>query len=64
MSTTADFAGVVQGKKKFKFGVRKYNRCQCCGRARGFLRAFEMCRICFRLRSLKGEVPGVVKASW
>ena len=40
------------------------NRCRICGRARGFLRKFEMCRICFRGLALKGEIPGVVKASW
>ena len=61
MSTAADFAAI--GKKK-KFKVREYNRCLICGRGRGFLRKFQMCRICLRLRALRGEVPGVVKASW
>jgi len=44
--------------------VRKYNRCRNCGRPRGFLRKFEMCRICFRKYSLAGDIPGVIKASW
>jgi small subunit ribosomal protein S14 len=35
-----------------------------CGRSRAFLRKFNMCRICFRNLSLKGEIPGVMKASW
>lgn len=61
MSTSADFAAI--GKKK-KFAVREYRRCLVCGRARGFLRKFEMCRLCFRQRALRGEIPGVVKASW
>ncbi|MBI5854436.1 MAG: type Z 30S ribosomal protein S14 [Nitrospirae bacterium] len=47
-----------------KFEVRAYNRCQLCGRVRGFLRRFKMCRICFRFLSLRGEIPGVTKASW
>jgi len=47
-----------------KFKVRQYNRCPLCGRVRGFLRRFRMCRICFRLLSLRGEIPGVTKASW
>ena len=47
-----------------KFGVRGYNRCNRCGRARAFLRKFGLCRICFRDMSLKGEIPGVRKASW
>jgi small subunit ribosomal protein S14 len=51
-------------KRKLKYKVRKRNRCRICGRARGFLRKFEMCRICFRGLALKGEIPGVVKASW
>ena len=39
-------------------------RCQRCGRPRAFLRQFGICRICFRELALKGEIPGVVKASW
>src|SRR5437763_434858 len=34
------------------------------GRPRAYLRKFEMCRLCFRELALKGEVPGIVKASW
>jgi len=49
---------------KPKFSTRAYNRCGICGRVHGFLRRFEMCRICFRLLSLKGEIPGVRKSSW
>ncbi len=51
-------------KKAPKFEVRKRNRCKLCGRPRGYLRRFDMCRVCFRLLSLRGEVPGVTKASW
>jgi small subunit ribosomal protein S14 len=47
-----------------KFKARAYNRCKLCGRPRGYLRKFQACRICFRELALKGEVPGVVKASW
>jgi small subunit ribosomal protein S14 len=47
-----------------KFGVRQHNRCRVCGRPRGFLRKFAMCRICFRENAHKGVVPGVTKASW
>src|SRR5229473_2018148 len=50
--------------KKPKFKVRIRNRCRVCGRARGYIRKFQMCRICFRGMALKGEIPGVVKASW
>ena len=55
---------IAKNKKQLKFGVRKVNRCNRCGRARGFLRQFGLCRICFREMALKGEIPGVRKASW
>ena len=51
-------------RKKLKYAIRKRNRCRLCGRPRGYLRKFQLCRICFRLRALVGEVPGVTKASW
>ncbi|MBN1115282.1 MAG: type Z 30S ribosomal protein S14 [Oligoflexia bacterium] len=47
-----------------KFSIRKRNRCKICGRPRGYLRKFDMCRLCFRSLALKGEIPGVIKASW
>ncbi|MCL4516136.1 MAG: type Z 30S ribosomal protein S14 [Firmicutes bacterium] len=46
------------------FEVRRYHRCRICGRPRGYMRKFQMCRICFRNLALKGEIPGVTKASW
>jgi small subunit ribosomal protein S14 len=54
----------IKAKKKQKFKVREYNRCPLCGRSRAYLRKFDMCRICFRTLALRGEIPGVVKASW
>lgn len=47
-----------------KFTVRVRNRCQRCGRPRGYIRRFGLCRICFREMALRGEIPGVVKSSW
>lgn len=47
-----------------KFSTRRYNRCRRCGRPRGFLRKFQLCRICFRQLALLGEIPGVIKSSW
>jgi small subunit ribosomal protein S14 len=55
---------VLKQKKKPKFAVRGYNRCTRCGRVRGYMRRFQMCRICVRECVSKGLVPGVVKASW
>ena len=51
-------------KREPKFKVRKYTRCQLCGRPRGYLRKFGICRICFRTLASQGQIPGVVKASW
>jgi small subunit ribosomal protein S14 len=47
-----------------KFKARGYTRCRMCGRPRGYLRKFQLCRICFRNLALRGEIPGVAKASW
>jgi len=55
---------IVKCGRKPKFGVRKYNRCRQCGRPRGYLRKFGLCRICFRELALNGQIPGIVKASW
>ncbi len=55
---------IAKAKRPAKFSSRKYNRCPLCGRPRAFLRNFNMCRICFRALALKGEIPGVMKASW
>ena len=49
---------------KEKWAVRHRNRCPNCGRARGYLRKFQLCRLCFRLLALRGEIPGVIKSSW
>ena len=55
---------IVKCSRPAKFKVRKYNRCKLCGRPRGFIRRFQICRICFRELASRGEIPGVVKASW
>ena len=60
----ASKAKIAKMNKKPKFPVRVRNRCRRCGRPRGYLRKFQLCRICFRELSLQGMVPGVRKASW
>jgi small subunit ribosomal protein S14 len=55
---------IAKAKKTPKFAVRQHNRCKRCGRPRGYLRKFEMCRLCVRQLALRGELPGVIKASW
>jgi small subunit ribosomal protein S14 len=46
------------------FTSRQHNRCRICGRPRGYLRKFGICRLCFRGLALRGEIPGVSKSSW
>jgi len=55
---------ISKAQRPAKFSSRQYNRCQLCGRSKGFLRRFGLCRICFRELAWKGEIPGVKKASW
>lgn len=61
MGRAAQMAKLV---KKLKFKIRQRNRCRLCGRPRGYLRKFQMCRLCFRQLALQGEIPGVIKSSW
>jgi len=53
-----------RAKRTPKFTVRTINRCQRCGRRRGYYRRFGLCRMCFREMAWRGEIPGLVKASW
>jgi len=55
---------IAKSKRPQKFKVREYHRCSRCGRPRGYLRKFDLCRICFRELASSGEIPGVRKASW
>jgi len=57
-------AARAAAKKVPKLAVRHRNRCKLCGRPRGYMRKFKLCRICFRKLALAGEIPGVIKASW
>jgi small subunit ribosomal protein S14 len=53
---------IRETRRKYQEQVR--NRCKSCGRPRGYMRKFELCRICFREQALAGKIPGVVKSSW
>jgi small subunit ribosomal protein S14 len=60
----AKTALIMKAQRPPKFRTRAYHRCKLCGRPRGYIRKFQLCRLCFRELALKGEVPGIVKASW
>ncbi len=57
-------AQIAKSNKKLKFSSRKVNRCWRCGRRRGYLRDFKLCRICFRELATNGQIPGITKSSW
>ena len=57
-------AQIAKSRKKQKFATRKVNRCFKCGRHRGYMRDFGVCRICFREMAPQGIIPGVKKSSW
>ena len=55
---------VLKSLRPPKFKTRAYSRCQICGRPRAVYRKLRLCRICLRNLALKGEIPGIRKASW
>jgi small subunit ribosomal protein S14 len=55
---------MIAREKNRKYEIRVRNRCNRCGRPRGFLRRFGLCRICFRTEANNGNIPGIVKSSW
>ena len=55
---------IAKAQRGSRFEVRQRTRCSICGRPRGYMRRFALCRICFRERALLGQLPGVTKSSW
>ncbi len=55
---------IARSKKLPKYSTRLVRRCFRCGRKRGYIRDFNLCRICFRELAGRGIIPGVKKASW
>ncbi len=55
---------IAKSNRKPKYSTRTVRRCWRCGRARGYMRDFKLCRICFRELANKGQIPGIKKSSW
>ncbi|MBI2628158.1 MAG: type Z 30S ribosomal protein S14 [Candidatus Niyogibacteria bacterium] len=55
---------IARANKKPKYPSRATRRCFRCGRKRGFMRDFNLCRICFRELANEGLIPGIKKSSW
>lgn len=60
----AKLSEILKSNRVPKYPVRQHNRCKKCGRSRGVIRIFGLCRICFRELALSGQIPGVRKSSW
>ncbi|MFC1600379.1 type Z 30S ribosomal protein S14 [Patescibacteria group bacterium] len=59
-----EYIKALEKGKKPKFPTRVYNRCGKCGRNRGYMRKFNMCRICVRELAQNGKIAGLTKSSW
>lgn len=57
-------AQIAKSKRTPKYSTRAVNRCWRCGRRHGYMRKFNLCRICFRELANNGQIPGVTKSSW
>lgn len=55
---------IAKANREPKYSTRAYTRCVRCGRPHSVYRKFGLCRICLRELALKGELPGIRKASW
>ncbi|MCR4330996.1 MAG: type Z 30S ribosomal protein S14 [Patescibacteria group bacterium] len=55
---------IARSQKKPKYSTREVRRCFRCGRKRGYMRDFDLCRICFRELANEGKIPGIKKSSW
>ena len=44
--------------------MRQRNRCQLSGRPRGYYRKFGLSKTQFREAAMRGDIPGLTKASW
>jgi len=54
---------IAKSEKKPKYLTRVVRRCFRCGRKRGYMRKFGLCRICFREMANNGLIPGIKKSS-
>jgi small subunit ribosomal protein S14 len=57
-------AQIAKSNRKPKYSTRIVRRCWRCGRNHGYMRDFDICRICFRELASQGAIPGIRKSSW
>jgi len=67
---TSDFEAKQEAQKQLQTmprdssAVRRRNRCRITGRPHGVYRKFGLCRNKLREAAMRGDIPGLVKASW
>jgi small subunit ribosomal protein S14 len=55
---------IAKAKREPRFDVRRYTRCNRCGRPWAVDRRFVLCRVCLRELAHEGVIPGMTKSSW
>ncbi|MDP2656479.1 MAG: type Z 30S ribosomal protein S14 [bacterium] len=64
MATEAQLVKSQRSLIKPKYSTRVVRRCFRCGRGHGYMRDFQLCRICFRELASQGSIPGITRSSW
>ncbi|MFH1088025.1 MAG: type Z 30S ribosomal protein S14 [Chloroflexota bacterium] len=59
----AKLSSILKSERPPKYKVQQHSRCRLCGRSRGYMRKFGLCRICFRTFAVQGKIAGVKKSS-
>jgi len=55
---------MISKNNRRKNTIQYRNRCNLCGRPRGYIRFFGLCRVCFRDLAGNAQLPGIRKSSW
>jgi len=55
---------LLNKRSRDESAIRMRTRCHVCGRPRAVYKKFGLCRIHLREAAMRGDVPGLVKASW
>lgn len=69
-SSNASIEEKMEAQKKLQMlprdssPARQRNRCRITGRPHGYYRKFGLCRNKVRETAMRGDIPGLVKASW
>ena len=57
-------AMILKAEEKPKYRAAWFGAAKSADGPGGYMRKFDMCRICFRKLASEGKIPGVTKSSW